>query len=408
VSNKHAGTDKAQKIILTHSTSRSIDAPSRTLSPVSSAAMNSVKLVTHRDDTENGGDAGLPTSKSLPEITVTEKRKTESNNANPIGNGTNTDNRSNGFSPLSSPPAERLVLPRVNTTTSISSVRMISAEFGGTKAYSNIQISEDNSASNGGASPQQWSSAVGRANLGKSGRVIERLMGENDMLKRDLQIERLHAEEARQAVKMTEERIDAINTDYEGRLHDAAINKTLLKKRERQLADLKGHIDAERHRADEAIERERGWREAMEKMEAETKRKVEEATNYAMLMEGRYKALTSHWKEQGEVVDRAVRKLSGEISGLLQERVKDGDRLDTLQQLCNEQREALARLEDENRRIAQASEAYKAEQDASLLSIKTRTREQEKANEDALAETQKVLGELKWALGVKRNVKGAS
>jgi len=233
-------------------------------------------------------------------------------------------------------------------------------------------------------------------------------MGENDMLKRDLQIERLHAEEARQAVKMTEERIDAINTDYEGRLHDAAINKTLLKKRERQLADLKGHIDAERHRADEAIERERGWREAMEKMEAETKRKVEEATNYAMLMEGRYKALTSHWKEQGEVVDRAVRKLSGEISGLLQERVKDGDRLDTLQQLCNEQREALARLEDENRRIAQASEAYKAEQDASLLSIKTRTREQEKANEDALAETQKVLGELKWALGVKRNVKGAS
>lgn len=370
--------------------------------------MNSVKLVTHRDDTENGGDAGLFPSKSLPEVAVVEKQKTDSNIANPIGSGTNTDNRSNGLSPVSSPPPERLVLPRVNTTTSISSVRMISAEFGGTKAYSNIQLSEDSSASNGGPSPQQWSSAVGRANLGKSGRVIERLMGENDMLKRDLQIERLHAEEARQAVKMTEERIDAINTDYEGRLHEAAINKTLLKKRERQLADLKDNVDAERHRADSAIERERGWREAMEKMEAETKRKVEEATNYAMLMEGRYEALTSHWKEQGKIVDRAVRKLSGEISSLLQERVKDGDRLDALQQLCNEQREALARLEEENRGIAQASEAYKAELDASLVSIKTTTREQEKANEDALAETRKVLGELKWALGVKKNVKGAS
>lgn len=369
--------------------------------------MNSVKLVTHRDDTESGGDV-QPPSKTSPEFMASEIQNAGDNHPSVVVNGTNSDNRSNGLSPLSPSSGERSAIPRVGTTPGLSSVRMISAEFGGTKSYSNIPIVEDNPASGGSASPQPWSSAVGRANLGKSGRVIERLMGENDMLKRDLQIERLHAEEARQAVKMTEERIDAINTDYEGRLHDAAINKTLLKKRERQLADLKDHMDAERHRADEAVERERGWREAMEKMDIEAKQKVDDASNYAMLMEGRYNALTSHWKEQEEAVNRTVRNLSGEISALVQERMRDGERLDALQQLCNEEKEALARLEEENRRIAQVSEAYKAEQDASLVSIRTRARDQEKANEDVLVEAQRVLGELKWALGVKRNVKGAN
>lgn len=366
---------------------------------MSAAAMNSVKLVTNKDDYDDGPNVGQTPSKpsskpSIDSMKVEKQRGGGNNNASAGGNGTHTENRSNATP--STPVDSRLGIPRV------SSVRMISAEFGGTKNYPpNIPIAEDNGGGSNGSTPNgQWSSAVGRANLGKSGRVIERLMGENDMLKRDLQIERLHLEEARQAVKMTEERINVIETDYEGRLHDAAINKTLLKKRERQLADIKDHIDAEKRRADEAVERERTWREAMERLETESKHKVEEAANYALLMEGRYRALTSHWKEQGEVVDRTVRKLGGEMTELVQERLRDGERLDALQQLCNEQRENLARLQDENKTIAETSKAHRDEQDASLASIRTKARAQEKANEDTLAETQKALDKLKWALGV--------
>lgn len=372
---------------------------------MSAAAMNSVKLVTSRDGQDDGLDVGQPLSKpssktSLDYVKVEKQRGGGNNNASAAGNGTSTENRPN-VTP-STPVDSRLGIPRV------SSVRMISAEFGGTKNYPpNIPIAEDNGGGSNGSTPNgQWSSAVGRANLGKSGRVIERLMGENDMLKRDLQIERLHLEEARQAVKMTEERINVIETDYEGRLHDAAINKTLLKKRERQLADIKDHIDAEKRRADEAVERERTWRDAMETLEKEAKKKVDEAANYALMMEGRYKALTSHWKEQGEVVDRTVRKLGGEITGLVQERLRDGERLDALQQLCNEQRENLARLQEENKTIAETSKAHRDEQDASLAGIRAKARAQEKANEDTLAETKEALDKLKWALAVHKNKNG--
>jgi vacuolar-type H+-ATPase subunit I/STV1 len=122
------------------------------------------------------------------------------------------------------------------------------------------------------------------------------------------------------------------------------------------------------------------------------------------LMEGRYRALTSHWKEQGEVVDRTVRKLGGEMTALVQERLRDGERLDALQQLCNEQRENLARLQEENKTIAETSKAHRDEQDASLAGIRAKAHAQEKANEDTLAETKAALHKLKWALGVNKNV----
>jgi chromosome segregation ATPase len=232
-------------------------------------------------------------------------------------------------------------------------------------------------------------------------------MGENDMLKRDLNIERLRAEESRQAVKMAEGKMEALTAEYDGKLHDAAINKTLLKRRERQLTDLKAQIEGERQRADTAAGRERTWRDELERVQEECKEKVEEAQTFSILMEGRNKAMTSHWKEQGVEVDSTVTKLSKEIASIVEERRNDDRKMNMLQGLCDQQAKLLGSLEREKQDIQMAFESYKREQEESLQGIKERARQQEDANEAALLETQRVLGELKWALAVKKNVKGA-
>jgi len=310
------------------------------------------------------------------------------------------NNRTNGASSLMNSQA----LPKSST---LSSVRTLSAEFGHTKTYANFPISEDNTANGGTLSPPQWSSAVGKANLGKSGRVIERLMGENDMLKRELQIERLRAEESKKDVNMAQSKMAQMQSEYDGRLHEASVNKTLLKRRERQLADAKAQIDGEKHKADAAVERERGWREAMEETERKTKLEVEKATSFALMMEGRNTALTSHWKDQGAMVESSVKKLGAEISALNLERKQDFERMNSLQDVCNQQSAMLTALGAEKNAIAEAFSNYKAAQESLLKDVKQHMADQEKANEEKLAETQRVLGELKWALGVKTNVKGA-
>jgi len=179
-----------------------------------------------------------------------------------------------------------------------------------------------------------------------------------------------------------------------------------LKRRERQLADLKDHIEAEKSRADKAVERELTWKDEMERTRDDCKRKVDEAETFAALMEGRNKTLTGHWKDQGIEVERAISKVHKEIEAIVEERKADDIRIDTLQGLCDQQANQLATLQAQKQAIEGAFQSYKIEQEEALKSIKENARRQEKENQEKLNEAQKVLGELKWALGVKKNVKG--
>ncbi|TVY48131.1 hypothetical protein LOCC1_G001911 [Lachnellula occidentalis] len=293
--------------------------------------------------------------------------------------------------------------------------RTISSDLGLTRTHSNNSLhpADDTPTSNNdndttspenGPGTQQWSSAVGKAREGKTGRVIERLMGENDMLKRDLNIERLRAEESRQSVKMAEESKLSLASRYESELHDAAINKTLLKRKERQLADLKAQVNVEKQRADCAVESERSWRDAMDKTEEESKRKVEEAQQYVALMEGRVNTMTNHWKDQDAEVERKMAKLSKEIWDLVDLRQDDDRKILTLQGLCEQQREMLVDLQGKKELIGQAFEDYKQEQEDGLKAIKDKSRDQEERNEAAIKETLEALGTLKWAINVNKNV----
>ncbi|KAI6246639.1 hypothetical protein HI914_05153 [Erysiphe necator] len=254
------------------------------------------------------------------------------------------------------------------------------------------------------SSVTSWNSAIGRAGLGgKSGRVIERLMGDNDMLKRDLKIERLRAEEHKQAVKLAEGRMEALSAEYEGKLHDAAINKTLLKRKERQLADLRQQIEIEKNKAIAAVESERKWKEEIEKVESKAKRDIEDALNYAAMMEARNNTMTNHWKDQGLEVNRAVAKLSKEIEDIVLERKQDDERLNTLQGLCDQQATQFSEIVRERDEISKVYEEYKSTQEEALRDIKRLSRKQREESERVIAETTKTLNELKWALGLKMN-----
>ncbi|KAI2621546.1 hypothetical protein GGS26DRAFT_268227, partial [Hypomontagnella submonticulosa] len=148
-------------------------------------------------------------------------------------------------------------------------------------------------------SSPQWDGAVGKAGLGKTGRVINKLVSDNEALKRDIKIERLKAEEAKQAAKLIEDKMERMVSDYESRLLEANVTKTLLSRKERQVEHLQSAVELEKKRTADAQERERTWREEMEKSRRETKIQVEEANMHAALLEGRYNAIASHWKEQG-------------------------------------------------------------------------------------------------------------
>uniref|UniRef100_L2GAB7 Uncharacterized protein n=1 Tax=Colletotrichum fructicola (strain Nara gc5) TaxID=1213859 RepID=L2GAB7_COLFN len=254
-----------------------------------------------------------------------------------------------------------------------------------------------------------WDSTIGKAGLGKTGRVINKLVSDNEALKRDIQsdiqIERLRAEEAKQAAKLVEDKMERLISDYESRLLEASVTKTLLSRKERQVETLQGNVELEKKRTSDAQAKEQMWRDEMEKMRSSTTKQVEDANTHAALMEGRYNAISSHWKDQGDEVKRAHLKLRAEIAGLVEERRRDDDKITTLRDLCDQQDGNIKELQRQKEDMEKKFSDYKTEQEAALKSIKTNAAEREAEQERLLEETRSTLAKLKWALSVKENVK---
>ena len=253
----------------------------------------------------------------------------------------------------------------------------------------------------------QWDSTIGKAGLGKTGRVINKLVSDNDALKRDIQIERLRAEEAKQAAKLVEDKMERMMNDYESRLLEANVTKTLLSRKERQVESLTASVEVEKRKAVAAVESEKNWRSELDKIKAESTVKVEEATSYAQLMEGRYNAISSHWRDQGDEVKRAVAKMKGEINTIVDERKSDDDKIQTLRDLCEQQDSNIKQLRCERDDIARLFEEYKKTQDDDLSDIRTNAKKREGEQEMLLQQAREALNKLRWALNVKENVEGA-
>ncbi|KAG8674454.1 hypothetical protein FPOAC1_000422 [Fusarium poae] len=253
----------------------------------------------------------------------------------------------------------------------------------------------------------QWDSTIGKAGLGKTGRVINKLVSDNEALKRDIKIERLKADEAKQAAKLLEDKLERMVSDYESRLLEANVTKTLLARKERQVETLQATVELEKKKATEALLREKSWRDEMTKTTKDATVQVEEATSYAQLMEGRYNAISSHWQDQGEEVKRAVTKMKSEIDHLNAERRADDDKIETLRDLCDQQDSNIKQLRHEKEEIARKFEEYKKTQEQDLKDIKTNARLREDEQEALLLASKETLDKLKWALNVKKNVRGA-
>jgi hypothetical protein len=253
----------------------------------------------------------------------------------------------------------------------------------------------------------QWDSTIGKASLGKTGRVINKLVSDNEALKRDIKFERIKAEESKQAAKLMEDRMERMASDYESRLLEANVTKTLLSRKERQVEHLQSTVELEKKRTAEALDRERTWREEMEKGRLDATVQVEEAKTHAALMEGRYNAIASHWKDQGDQVKRTAANLEGEISVLVHERRKDDEKIVTLRDLCDQQDSNIRDLKRQKDEIGHQFERYKMEQEDALAHIKRAAREREEEQLRTIEETKRVLGELRWALNVKKTLADA-
>ena len=247
--------------------------------------------------------------------------------------------------------------------------------------------------------PAPWSSAVGHASTGKSGRVIERLQGEIDRLNRDLQLLKARlddSEKARETLVTHNSYLQDRNSNYE-QSQEASLRQ--LQRKQRMIDELRENLLREKLRvaaAEEATKdaaaNEEVWRDQANQSRSLAAQKE---TEYAMMVACR--------RSEHERHQQSLKQLQDSFQMLLAERTEDQASHNRLDLIAEQQSRTIAQLQELNSSSNANFKAYRSEVDAVIASL----REHVGANDGLvlakLEEMTQITGQMKWVIAVDRH-----
>ncbi|KAL8673010.1 MAG: hypothetical protein Q9168_002571 [Polycauliona sp. 1 TL-2023] len=253
---------------------------------------------------------------------------------------------------------------------------------------------------------QPWSSAVGRATTGKSGRVIERLMAENDRLRRDKNLTDVKLEEevrrgdsAKSAMEGLRSTNDNLTTIHES-------DKSILARRERKLEEMKSELEAERQRREKAeMETRETCRERDEAVDR-LRRELRVATEQSTRATTQYDVISMSFRGLRDDQSRTTRELRTQMASLQEAMAADQQTRVSMQTAMEHYRSEFERAQDANRRLQTAFESYKEDAEQELEDIRQAAHSHSEANDRKREEMQAVTDEMRYIISVRTHVKG--
>lgn len=250
----------------------------------------------------------------------------------------------------------------------------------------------------------QWSSAVGRASTGKSGRVIEKLMGDVDRLQREKNLATSKLEEEVKRGESARSALESLQTSnaHLNSIHET--DETFLAKKDRRIEELRADLEAERLRREKAERETRESRrerdaivDALRQEAAEDKQQAQRATS-------QYDVLSRSWKSLEERYEKQTSKLKDDMHNLQIEIEGDREKLAELELIV----EQLAQEGDKSRKIKEQLltdfEAYKEEQEAGIRGIRHKAELNGASHDRTLEQMESMLGQMRYVVNIKKDV----
>ncbi len=268
----------------------------------------------------------------------------------------------------------------------------------------------DDGAANG-TSSTMWSSAVGRATTGKSGRVIERIQADNDRLRRELKLETARREEEQRRGDSARSQVENLEATNANLTHLNEQYQQLVTRAWAKIDDLRNDYGMERTRRVEAEELQDEAAREHERIMSDLNAKLQAETERAAHAHHQYQTLSTSWHEKEDGYQEQIDKLKATLDEVRVDYsiFEDQNRrkLKKLETTVDEQRKEIEKMRAAKDGVSRELESYKRESDEVLENIKKRARRNEEAHEEALAKMNSVKGEMKHVMNVKRFVRDA-
>jgi chromosome segregation ATPase len=260
---------------------------------------------------------------------------------------------------------------------------------------------------NGDAATTEWSSAVGHAATGKSGRVIHNLQEDIARLTRECSLYRSRAEETQRINEAFKTQVQNLTDRLQNFEHSHEMNLHSLSRKEKKIEELRAEIQAERERRQRAEDEKEKFRQLMDEAQDDFHQKSAELTEIANHSRTQYDVLAKAGQRERADQQRRLKGIREEFIALREKHEKTNsqiDRLDTIMAQKDQELE-LARANFET--FSKEYETYKRTHDEEVRSLIEASQQGEARFSAALASLKETEGRMKWVMQVKREVDGA-
>ena len=230
-------------------------------------------------------------------------------------------------------------------------------------------------------------------------------MSENDKLKRDLNAQITKCQDLEKSLQTYKPQIEALRTENENLSHARGVDSSLISRRDRKIEELKAELSSEKARREVAETLARQREKEREDGEERSRREVEglrdrerHATLHAEILETSHRQLTAEYKARAE-------KWKHDLDGVHEQREADRKRLERLDVVAEQMRTEVERSRKFNAEIGEAWERLREENGARIAGVVEGAEAENERVRQLSGEMDRVVNEMRWVMGVKRNVK---
>ncbi|KAE8148414.1 hypothetical protein BDV25DRAFT_131233 [Aspergillus avenaceus] len=318
-----------------------------------------------------------------------------------------------------SPRSPRISLPHVETQLNMHQYNGLfdpdlSERQNGLEPTDPTILHSPNGRTNGSSNPTngdtlttEWSSAVGHAATGKSGRVIHNLQEEIARLTRECSVYRSRAEETQrmndafktQVQNMTE-RLRNLEQAHETNLHS-------ISRKDKKIEELRVEVQSEKDRRQRAEMETNKFHQLMDDDRDDFNRKCAELQEIANHSRTQYDVLAKAGQRERADQQRRLKAIRDDIDALKarqDEKNLHVERLDAV--MAQKNREIEVGRENFDK-LFETYESYKKAHDEEVGSLVERGRQCDLKLDAGLAALKEAEGQMKWVIRVKNEVKDA-
>ncbi len=252
-----------------------------------------------------------------------------------------------------------------------------------------------------------WSAAVGRATIGKSGRVIEKLQGDNDRLQREKKLATVKLEEEVKRGESARTALESLQISNENLTSIHESDKSFLAKKDRRIEELRADLEMERSRRENAEKATRESRRERDEVVDQLRREAAEDKELVKRSNSQYETLAQSWKSLEDRYEWQMLKIKSDLETLRREMYGDSRKLVHLEVVMDQLRQEGDKTRKTKEQLALDFEDYKAEQEAGIREMRERAEQNDDNHKRTLKQMESMLGQMKYLINVKKVVRDA-